>query len=97
LSTYTLKLAETWPSNFPIFGDATKKFKQLAEAMSNGRLKIRIDSKNKHKSALGIFDFVKSGQYDLGHSGSELACWDVGGFGANGCHDFACKSRDAHF
>jgi TRAP-type mannitol/chloroaromatic compound transport system substrate-binding protein len=38
--------------------------------MSNGRLKIRIDSKNKHKSALGIFDFVKSGQYDLGHSGS---------------------------
>ncbi|VVM26324.1 TRAP transporter solute receptor, unknown substrate 6 [uncultured Gammaproteobacteria bacterium] len=68
--TYTLKLAETWPSNFPIFGDATKKFKQLAEAMSNGRLKIRIDSKNKHKSALGIFDFVKSGQYDLGHSGS---------------------------
>jgi TRAP-type mannitol/chloroaromatic compound transport system substrate-binding protein len=27
-------------------------------------------SKNKHKSALGIFDFVKSGQYDLGHSGS---------------------------
>lgn len=67
---YTLKLAETWPSNFPIFGDATKNFKQLAESMSNGRLKIRIDSKNKHKSALGIFDFVKSGQYDLGHSGS---------------------------
>lgn len=68
--TYTLKLAESWPSNFPIFGDATKKFKKLAEEMSNGRLKIRIDSKNKHKSALGIFDFVKSGQYDLGHSGS---------------------------
>ncbi|WP_428086202.1 TRAP transporter substrate-binding protein [Candidatus Thioglobus sp.] len=67
---YSLKLAETWPSNFPIFGDTTKNFKQLAESMSNGRLKIRIDSKNKHKSALGIFDFVKSGQYDLGHSGS---------------------------
>ncbi|KAA0441292.1 MAG: ABC transporter substrate-binding protein [Candidatus Thioglobus sp.] len=67
---YNLKLAETWPSNFPIFGDATKNFKKLAESMSNGRLKIRIDSKNKHKSALGIFDFVKSGQYDLGHSGS---------------------------
>ncbi|CAC9614766.1 TRAP transporter solute receptor, unknown substrate 6 [uncultured Gammaproteobacteria bacterium] len=68
--TYTLKLAETWPSNFPIFGDTTKKFKKLAEAMSNGRLKIRIDSKNKHKAPFGIFDFVKSGQYDLGHSGS---------------------------
>ncbi|MBT3277640.1 TRAP transporter substrate-binding protein [Candidatus Thioglobus sp.] len=67
---YTLTLAETWPSNFPIFGDATKKFAQLAHDMSGGRLAIRIDSKNKHKSALGIFDFVKSGQYDLGHSAS---------------------------
>ncbi len=68
--TYTLKLAETWPSNYPIFGDTTKKFKKLAETMSGGRLKIRIDSANKHKAAFGIFDFVKSGQYDLGHSGS---------------------------
>ncbi len=67
---YTLTMAETWPSNFPIFGDSTKKFAQLANDMSNGRLVIKIDSKNKHKSALGIFDFVKSGQYDLGHSGS---------------------------
>lgn len=67
---YHLKLAETWPSNFPIFGEATKNFKKLAQTMSNGRLKIRIDSKNKHKAPLGIFDFVKSGQYDLGHSGS---------------------------
>ena len=69
-TVYTLKLAETWPSNFPIFGDATKNFAKLANEMSDGRLVIEIDSKNKHKSALGIFDFVKSGQYDLGHSGS---------------------------
>ena len=67
---YRLKLAETWPSNFPIFGDATKKMAKMAETMSNGRLKIRIDSKNKHKAALGIFDMVRSGQYDMGHSGS---------------------------
>ncbi|MDN3683879.1 hypothetical protein QW180_07115 [Vibrio sinaloensis] len=32
--------------------------------------KIRIDSANKHKAPLGIFDMVKSGQYDLGHSSS---------------------------
>lgn len=67
---YTLTLAETWSSNFPIFGDATKKLAQLTEKMSDGRLIITIDSSNKHKSPLGIFDFVKSGQYDLGHSGS---------------------------
>ncbi len=67
---YRLKLAETWPSNFPIFGDATKNFARMAEKMSNGRLKITIDSKNKHKAALGIFDMVRSGQYDMGHSAS---------------------------
>lgn len=70
LKVYTLKSAETWPSNFPIFGDAVKKAAKLAFDMSNGRLIIRIDSKNKHKAPLGIFDMVKSGQYDLGHSGS---------------------------
>ena len=67
---YKLKLAETWPTNFPIFGDATKNMAKTAMAMSNGRLKITIDSKNKHKAALGIFDMVRSGQYDMGHSAS---------------------------
>ena len=67
---YRLKLAETWGPNFPIFGDATKNMAKMAEEMSNGRLKIRIDSANKHKAPLGVFDMVKSGQYDMGHSGS---------------------------
>lgn len=67
---YRLKLAETWGPNTPILGDATKNMAKLAEQMSNGRLKIRIDSANKHKAPLGIFDMVKSGQYDLGHSSS---------------------------
>ncbi|WP_414689238.1 MULTISPECIES: TRAP transporter substrate-binding protein [unclassified Neptuniibacter] len=67
---YRLKLAETWPSNFPIFGDAPKNMANLAEKMSNGRLKITIDSKNKHKAPLGVFDMVRSGQYDMGHSAS---------------------------
>ncbi len=67
---YKLKLAETWPPNFPIFGDATKNMVKMAEEMSNGRLQIRIDSKNKHKAPLGIFDMVKAGQYDMGHSAS---------------------------
>ncbi len=67
---YKLKLAESWPPNFPIFGDATKNMAAMAEKMSNGRLKITIDAKNKHKAAFGIFDMVKSGQYDMGHSAS---------------------------
>jgi len=67
---YRLKLAETWPSNFPIFGDATKNMAKMAGTMSNGRLKITIDSKNKHKSPFGVFDMVRGGQYDMGHSAS---------------------------
>jgi TRAP-type mannitol/chloroaromatic compound transport system substrate-binding protein len=67
---YKLKLAETWPSNFPIFGDATKNMAEMADKMSNGRLKISIDSKNKHKAPLGVFDMVRAGQYDMGHSAS---------------------------
>ncbi|MDX1817765.1 MAG: TRAP transporter substrate-binding protein [Marinobacter sp.] len=68
--TYTLRLAETWGPNFPIFGDTTKRFAKLAEEMSDGRLRIRIDSSNKHKAPFGIFDMVKAGQYDMGHSAS---------------------------
>ena len=67
---YRLKLAETWGPNFPIFGDSTKNMAAMANKMSNGRLKITVDSSNKHKSPLGIFDMVKAGQYDMGHSAS---------------------------
>lgn len=68
--TYRLKLAETWPPNFPVFGDATRNMAEMAEKMSNGRLKITIDAKNKHKAPLGVFDMVRAGQYDMGHSAS---------------------------
>ncbi|MCG6976898.1 MAG: TRAP transporter substrate-binding protein [Acidiferrobacterales bacterium] len=67
---YRLRLAETWPPNFPIFGEAVKSMADMADKMSSGRLKITIDSKNKHKAPLGIFDMVRSGQYDMGHSAS---------------------------
>jgi len=70
VKTYTLRLAETWPPNFPIFGDSTKNLAKMVDTMSNGRLTITIDSKNKHKAPLGVFDMVKSGQYDMGHSAS---------------------------
>jgi len=67
---YRLKLAETWPPNFPIFGDSTKNLAKSVKTMSNGRLVITIDSRNKHKSPFGVFDMVRGGQYDMGHSAS---------------------------
>ncbi len=67
---YKLNLATTWgPTLSPLF-DAAKNMAELAEELSNGRLQIRVDASNKHKSPLGILDMVKGGQYDLGHTAS---------------------------
>lgn len=65
-----LTLAHGWPKGYPIFGESVDKFKVLVEQMSNGAIELKVDSTNKHKSAFGIFDFVKSGQYDIGQSAS---------------------------
>lgn len=66
--TYTLKLASTWENTTPVLGKTANDFKKYAETMSNGRLKIRIDTPSKHKAGFGILDFVKSGQYELGYT-----------------------------
>jgi len=68
--TYTIRLAETWGPNSPILGETPRNMAAMAEKMSNGRLKFRIDSSNKHKAPFGIFDMVKAGQYDMGHTAS---------------------------
>jgi TRAP-type mannitol/chloroaromatic compound transport system substrate-binding protein len=64
------KLAQTWGTGFPIFGDAVIKMADMVKTMSDGELEIRIDSSNKHKAAFGILDMVKAGQYEMGHSAS---------------------------
>ncbi|MGO1232804.1 MAG: ABC transporter substrate-binding protein, partial [Marinobacter sp.] len=68
--TYTLRLAETWGPNSPILGETTRHFEDMVEMMSGGRIEVRIDSANKHKAPFGIFDLVRSGQYDMGHTAS---------------------------
>ena len=65
-----LKLAHGWPKGYPLFGESVDDYAALVEEMSDGRIKLKVDSTNKHKSAFGIFDFVKSGQYDIGQSAS---------------------------
>lgn len=67
---YRWKLAQTWGTGFPIFGDAVIKMADLVNKMSNGEMEIRIDSANKHKAPFGVFDMVKAGQYEMGHSAS---------------------------
>lgn len=65
-----LTLAHGWPKGFPIFGESVDDYADLVAIMSGGKIDIKVDSANKHKSAFGIFDFVKSGQYDIGQSAS---------------------------
>lgn len=68
--TINLKLAHGWPKGYPIFAESVDDYAALVESMSDGRIQISVDSTNKHKSAFGIFDFIKSGQYDIGQSAS---------------------------
>ncbi|PLX87103.1 MAG: ABC transporter substrate-binding protein, partial [Desulfuromonas sp.] len=66
----TWRLAMTWPSNFPILGEAVEKMAADVKRMSGGELVIRIDSANKHKAPFGVLDMVKAGQYEMGNSAS---------------------------
>ena len=68
--TIVWKLAQTWGTGFPIFGDAVIRMADMVKVMSNGELEIRIDSANKHKAAFGVLDMVNAGQYEMGHSAS---------------------------
>ena len=67
---YKLKLATTWGPTLSPLIDSAHNMAKMAKSMSNGRLIIRIDAANKHKSPLGILDMVKGGQYDMGHTAS---------------------------
>ncbi|MAF97071.1 MAG: ABC transporter substrate-binding protein [Micavibrio sp.] len=64
------RLAETWPTNFSLFSEVPRRMAENVKKMSGGRFTIIIDSANKHKSPLGVFDFVSSGQYQMAHSAS---------------------------
>lgn len=68
--TFQLTLAQTWDSGLPIFSHTTRRFAEMVTKMSGGRLTIHIDSPKTHGKALKIFEMVKSGKYDMGHSAS---------------------------
>lgn len=67
---YKLKMAASWGPTLSPLIDTTKHMAELAEELSNGELKIRVDAANKHKAPFAVSDMVKSGQYDLGHTAS---------------------------
>ncbi|MGH1487021.1 MAG: TRAP transporter substrate-binding protein [Cellvibrionaceae bacterium] len=66
--TYQWKLAESWPKDFPFYGEAVKSFIEITNKLSNGKLVIKSESSDVHKNPLGVFDMVKSGGYQMAHS-----------------------------
>lgn len=69
-ATYQWRLAMSWPEGTPMLHNAAKRFAENVEKMSNGRMHITVDAPGHHKSALGIFDFVRIGAYEMGHTAS---------------------------
>jgi TRAP-type mannitol/chloroaromatic compound transport system substrate-binding protein len=64
------KLAMTWPSHLAPVATPAKRFAEVVNEMSNGRLIVDVHGSQKHKAPMGVFDMVKLGQYEMGHSTS---------------------------
>lgn len=67
---YNFRLIQSWSSDFPIFSDTTKRFADLVQSLSGGRITVEIVGTETHGNVFGIFDAVQSGEYELGHSAS---------------------------
>lgn len=64
-----LKLATSWPSQFPIMGTGVDVFAKRCFELSNGSLEIEVYSKDILVPALQVFDAASAGQIDCFHSG----------------------------
>ncbi len=64
------KMATTWGSAAVPIITASNNVAKYVEQMSGGEFTIRIDSANKTKAPMGVFDMVKQGQYQVGHTTS---------------------------
>ncbi len=67
--TYNWRLAQSWESDSPL-SYSVQQFVTLANQLSAGQLKITVEPQEKHKNPFGIFDLVKEGKYQMGHSES---------------------------
>ena len=65
--TFKWKLVTTWPKNFPGLGTAPERFAKLVDAMTNGRLKIKVYGAGELVPAMEVFDAISSGTAEIGH------------------------------
>jgi len=68
--TFKWKMVTTWPKNFPGLGTAPERFARNVEAMSNGRLTVKVYGAGELVPAMEVFDSVVRGIAELGHGGA---------------------------
>ena len=61
------KMVTTWPKNFPGLGLGPENFSRIVEAMSNGRLTVRVYGAGEVVPAFGVFDAVSRRVAEMGH------------------------------
>lgn len=67
---YKWRMAMSWGSGTPILENAAIRFAENVKKMTGGRMEITLDAAGKHKAPFGIFDFVRTGAYEMGHTTS---------------------------
>ena len=66
----TIRLATSWPANFPIMGTGIERFAKRLEIISQDTLRVKVYPKNILLPALGVFDAASAGAIDAYHSAS---------------------------
>lgn len=65
--TYSWKMVTAWPKNFPGLGTGANALAKHIEAMSGGRIKVKVFGAGELVPPLEIFDTVSRGTAELGH------------------------------
>lgn len=68
--TITWNMVTSWPKNFPALGTGANEFAARVEALSGGRMRIRVHGAGELVPALEVFDAVAAGTAEMGHSAS---------------------------
>jgi TRAP-type mannitol/chloroaromatic compound transport system substrate-binding protein len=68
--TFKWKLVTTWPKNYPGLGSAPENFAKKVEAMSGGRLQVKVFGAGQLVPAFEVFDAVSQGTVQMGHGAS---------------------------
>lgn len=68
--TFKWKLVTTWPKNYPGLGSAPENFAKKVDAMSGGRLQVKVFGAGQLVPAFEVFDAVSQGTAQMGHGAS---------------------------